>query len=629
MPELPEGFKLDNDAPMLPEGFKLDEPKLKEGSALDYVYEPLKTAVTGAAGSIAGGLEGLARLPFQGLDKAVEEAKKTQEYFSQMPETEQGRKGLELSTKAIQALNDVANFAIGGTSGLANLALNPSEGMQGAQADVNAIRDKGFTKALGQEAFNETGSPLAATAAEIAPDLASTLFGGGVALKGTNTAADAVKLSPTKLAIIDKIKSKSGDIETAKYNIANKKQAPMQQVGSLEPVNSDPFTRLSESIRGRKETLVKDPIAVESMKQGFDEGVVAAIKASGPEDRAKMLKMVDIMEGAKKNARYAVDNRPSDILGDSLTKRIDHIMDVNKNAGRRLEGVAKSLKGQSVDYSQPVSNFITKLEDMGIKIGQDFKPDFMGSDIEGLSGVEGIINKIMTRMSNTKIPDAYDVHRLKKYIDENVSYGKQVDGLTGKTEGVLKSLRRELDGVLDAQFPKYNEVNTVYSDTITTIDKLKDSIGKRIDLDGLRADKALGTELRKLMSNYQTRINLLDSIDAIDGTVKKYKSKNPFASESKEVSFYTGESGPMRAEFNDDLLVQALFADELNNIFGTTARTSFAGETAKGVKQGMQAATGGTADAMVGAAAALAEKARGINQDNAFKAIRQLLKEKQ
>ena len=72
------------------------------------------------------------------------------------------------------------------------------------------------------------------------------------------------------------------------------------------------------------------------------------------------------------------------------------------------------------------------------------------------------------------------------------------------------------------------------------------------------------------------------------------------------------------------MLSQILFMDELDAVFGTTARTSLQGQTIQAIKTGAKAATSPTGAARD---VAIAIAARAKNQDAAFKAIRELLRD--
>lgn len=420
-------------------------------------------------------------------------------------------------------------------------------------------------QASGDAVFDATGSPEAGAIATAAPEAGLALLPvvGQLLRKTKNTV-----LQSKRASIGEKIDSGSTDNDTASF------------------------------IRDGAGKVEKDPLAVESIRQGFDEGVVAAIKGASAADIDSMIRMVSRLDQGRKNQRFAASNRPSDIVGESLKKRVVAIHQANKQAGRRLDGEAKKLKGQQVDFSQPVGQFINDLDSIGVKFNNG-KLDFAGSDLEGLRGPQAVLNNVVKRMLNTRVPDAFDIHRMKRFIDEQVTFGKTQRGLSGRTEGILKGLRRNLDQTLDKQFPSYKAVNDTFSETRAALDSFQDVGGRKLNLLGENADKAIGTLSRRLLSNAQSRVNLLDAIDELSAVAAKHGGK-----------------------FNDDIVTQVMFVDELDSVFGPAARTSLQGDVKKAVKSATN-----VREAVVDAVGEGLERARGINEDAAVKAIRKLLAE--
>lgn len=382
------------------------------------------------------------------------------------------------------------------------------------------------------------------------------------------------------------------------------KIAKMIEEGSTAKVTAkykiDPTAKVREKMTVGAPKLVKDRAAIEAMTQGFDEGVVATVKASSPSDKIAMNKMVNIMQRAKDDARYAATNRPSDVVGDSLMKRFKVVYKANRQAGKKLDAVAKSLKGERADSTPAANTFMDDLDNMGITV-DDEGLNFANSDIADLDGPINAITRVYNKL-RVGSQDAYDLHKLKKFIDEGVSYGKGGDkGLTGKAEGIIKGLRRNIDGILDEKFSAYNRVNTKYAETRGVIDDFQGIAGKKMDLTGPNAEKAVGTLMRRIMSNTQSRVNLLDSINNIEGMAVKHGGK-----------------------FGDDLLSQVMFADELDRVFGTVARTSLQGQVSQAVERTARTAISPREEA-VGLIGKTAEKMRGINEEGAFKSIKALL----
>lgn len=350
--------------------------------------------------------------------------------------------------------------------------------------------------------------------------------------------------------------------------------------------------------------LARDKQASDAIKQGFDEGVVQAVKQTSPQNKAKLLRMANIAEKSSQDEVFRSLNRPADVAGDSLAQRIKFIRKTNQDAGQQLDGVAKSLRGQKGNIEGPATNFSNNLNEMGISQDENGKLAFAGSDIEGIAGAEKIINQVAKRVKRLDANDAYDMHRLKRYIDEQVTYGKTTEGLSGKAERALKQLRADIDASLDEQFPEYNRVNTQYSDTIQALDAFQDAAGTKVDLFGPNSEKALGTVSRRLLSNTQSRANLLTSLKDIEDVSKKYGTT-----------------------FDDDIITQVMFADALDKRFGAAAATSLQGDVGKGVKRGLETATGQRTFTGLGidAASAGVDFLAGRNDKNAFKSIKKLL----
>ena len=344
---------------------------------------------------------------------------------------------------------------------------------------------------------------------------------------------------------------------------------------------------------------VKNPTQQAAIKQGFDEGLVAMIREASPADRRNMLRSLEIMKDATEDKRFSMTNRTTDIAGESILDRYKLIRDVNKQAGEGIDDYAeKNLRGRAVDFAEPVQNFQDSLQKLGVKFNDDLTLDFELSAIEDVAPAERILNQIVKRMRAPRQVTAYDVHNLKRFIDEQVSYGKATEGLTGRTINVIKDLRRQLDGILDNKFPEYDNLNTTYAETIQAMDDFSTAIGRTIDPDSPSAASAIGTSLRGLGSNRQTRGRLVDSVAELNSLGNRYGS------------------------FDDDVIAQTAFTIDLDRIFGTKADTSLSGVLGEAAAT-MPTSTG----QFVGATArAAGNKLRGVNQEKQFEAMRNLLK---
>ncbi len=538
-------------------GLSKPEP---ETSAATYI-EPALTIASSVPAEIVGGLSTLWPALTGNPEQAEANLNAMRDMLTYIPKTQEGQAGLQAVGETLEPVGEALQtvqdkFSQSGAQTFETLGLDPAIG-----AGAGAAIPEAIGMALGVKAVKN-----APKAAQATKETASKVFN---------------YQSPVKQELAKQIQAGSTDNRLAKYMVNG--------AGKIK----------------------KDKKAIEAINQGFDKGVVQVAKAASPKDRAKMREMVNIMQRVKNNALEGMEFRPSDVPGKSLVQRVNYVKNVNKQAGSRLDNVAKSLKGKKVDFSQAVDSFVSKLDDMGVEFDTDLNALFQNSSLDGVDSAQRIIKRTIERLKSggrngpKSMPDAYDMHILKKFIDENVTYGKAGEGLKGKTANILKELRHDINESLRAASPEYKKVNTRYADTIEALNMLKDEAGRKIDIFGDNADKALGTQLRRLMSNDKGRINMLEAVNALENTSKKYGAK-----------------------FSDDIKTQILFADELDAVFKPVARTSLAGETRKAVRSGAEAATGQKTIPGVAleAGEALINKARGVNEEGAFKAIRELLK---
>ena len=354
--------------------------------------------------------------------------------------------------------------------------------------------------------------------------------------------------------------------------------------------------------------VAKDSVAAETLRQGFDEGVIATVKDAAPADVGRIGKMVDILKQGTKDAKFRMENRATDVVGDVVSKMVSHVADARRKAGKQLNVVAEGLKGQKVDSSPILSAFQEKLSNSGVKILTE--PDtgkqrlsFKGSDFYKLKGSENAIKSLAERMKGVDLTDARELHGLKKYIYETVSYGnKSKSGMTPKAERMLKGLARDINETLASNFDDYAAANKVYSSSSDALEALQKGAGTSIDLEGASADKALGTSLRRLLGNTQSRVSLGESIKKLQQVVKE-----------------TGGA------VDGDVGTLAMVADELDRMFGTTATTSFKGQINQALKTGVEAAKGRSLTGLaIDAAGEGINKARGINDKAALSSMEEV-----
>jgi len=360
-----------------------------------------------------------------------------------------------------------------------------------------------------------------------------------------------------------------------------------------------PDSRAAQYIRDAQGRITVDPAAQEAIKQGVDEGSVALYKGSSNVDKKAMSKMLDVKLSGLTNKRNALLNRPDGVVGDTVLKRVNALADLNKQAAKKLDDVANGLKGQQVDPTSTAQQFIDDLSDMGVTFKKG-SPVFKGSDIEEITPAQNLIKKVTRRMSEVS-DDANELHKLKRFIDEQVSYGKASEGLTGNTERIVKTLRSNIDSLLDNNFTQYNQVNTQYSDTIKALDSFGDVAGKTFDLQSPTANENAGNLMRRITSNARSRTDVIDSLSELQETAQKY-----------------GKT------FDDDIITQVDFLTELERLYGSSAPTSLQGQFENVADQATQG--GGLLELGMRATKGAVRSAQDINEESLERSLRELLK---
>lgn len=490
-------------------------------------------------------------------------------------------------------------------SGLTQAGVETTESAAGGEFNVTPVA---VASALG---------PVPQIVGKAFPPIVEAVKQGSRAITEGVTQAVTQPVATARQVVTGIEKAVTEPITTAKKAATVVKQAildinPQKKKEITDTLINDPADTSVVNYRLVNNEPVIDVPINEALKQGWKDGTLSTIKAATDKDRQAMTKMLNIFKMGEKNEKFRATKRPADILGDTVESRISFLTKANKEAGNEINKVANSqLRGQRVNFDPAINSFIEDLGALGVRVEVDSngvaKAILQGSDIQGDKQAQRVLNAVLERLSTVKPPDAYGVHTAKRFIDTQVDYGKRntANPLTSQAERTLKNLRRNLNQTLGDTFPQYKTANTKYSDTVTSLDDLQKAAGTQINFESPNADKALGVAMRKLTSNYGTRANLIDALDQASQTATKYGMK-----------------------IEDDVINQLIFVNELDRMFGAAAQTSLKGQVAEAMQTGVDIARGDVASRALNLLAEKAENLRGVNRENAVKAMEELLKRK-
>ena len=560
------------------------------GSGVEAVLEPLATVASSIVAEPLAGVAGLAQAlnPFADKGAGSKAVADTREALTFKPRTQSGQQGLQAVGETLEPIG------------------------KGIAAAENF---------LGEGTLDITGSPLLATTAASLPTLAGELLGLGVfnkIKKGTRLidaagnptrklrraldkqGLDFDSLSPNARSSIPEIAGEGFTLKSVEARQAAKAVKSELEAGSAAGGLA--------KFKVKSGRVVNDLIAEEVIGQGFTEGLVQSIKVSGKETKKGMTQMLKTMRAIKKNERLGLDVRPSDVIGNSVMKRIDFIVGVIDKSSDELRNIANTkLKGLKLDSAPVLSQLEKSLENLniGISRGRKGKPrlEFNGSDISKDVTSQKIIKDVVDLLGEGGTPDALRMHRLKRQLDQMLDFRKKSSsGLTDAGKKVVGDIRKAINESIRQVSPEYAKVNDKLSTALQSIDDFDASMAS-LDLGSASVASGIGTKLRSLLSNQAGRSKMADSLDSVNAATKKLGGK-----------------------FDDDIKSLVMFSDALDSKFGTTAKTSLAGQQEQAIRR---AATVGLADTIkdqgVGIIAKGVDKALGKNDFNAFESMRELL----
>ena len=356
--------------------------------------------------------------------------------------------------------------------------------------------------------------------------------------------------------------------------------------------------------------IIESPVVGRAKKQGFDERVLRSIETSNPETKKKLKESLDIFKKRGQDIEFAATRRSSDPLGASVFDRYKKLNGLRKSLGKRLNEVAeRELKGVRVDTKGISDDFFGSLRDLGVRFRAEngkIIPSFAGMDDVNEAGARKVLDKILPRIKEDMT--ALQAHKLKKLIDSAVDF----DGVPTQDVAIpkalsasLKRMRGALNETVANSSPNYREANKKFAEVIGPLSQMDKIFKNMLNLSGQEAiETGVGTKAaRTLMSNNVSRGSMIDVLEQAETALKNNNVK-----------------------VDDDLIKQAVFVDELERMFGSEATTSFTGSAQRATESGIKAALGDTQGLSTDLIKAGIEKARGINQENAVKALEELLR---
>jgi len=515
--------------------------------SLSTAPESLATMISGGVGALAGGITGAATTALT-MDPAAGEfvRQSVQDKLTLNP-SPQAQSQLQSLGGAIESIDqNIIRPAEAGTAGLFNVATHPysniTQGFEPSKQITRDVKEQGLPKYVGSDVLAKTGSPLAATAADVFTG-AAEMFSGNLVGKYTNKAInEALKTSQGRRKLI-----------------------------ADEILKGNDNTKLVTKMVNNSGDVVTNPAAKKALKYlGGDENaieLVSMVEHMSDGTKKSFNEMLDIIDNTKIRPSNTLDARHTDVIGKSILNRVKDVNRVNEKAGKLIGKIATEEK--RLPYIQDISNkFMNDLEGLGVKFsrGEDgwISADFARSKFRGgdKQSMEVMINDLAKGDMSF-----LDAHKLKQTIRDNVNYdvgGK--DQLTKVSEDLLENLSGEINEKLREISPNYKKANAKFADTIKVKNNFDKMLGRDVKITDELAHKALGMRAMRLDSNATTKIPIEAAINNVDETLAK-----------------------LGIHYKDDIKALVLTAGRLEDAFKTQPKNSLLGRMTTAVKSPVDA----------------------------------------
>ena len=273
--------------------------------------------------------------------------------------------------------------------------------------------------------------------------------------------------------------------------------------------------------------VVADVTGAKLVSLDVPRPLVSVITNANPSTKRAMGEMLDIIETGSKNQIATMADRATDVVGESLAKRLSFLRGKRQSLGKQLDDVVKNeLNDVTVDMGG-VRGTLTK------EIANKFDLDVVlnqkgGLDLEGLEklpvktrGQIKQINDILTAQTDTATITGRQAHSLKKILDDFIDEGVSGADMSSKVKQSVSETRKFINNQLQTKSQRYANINNNIAKIINAEEPFKKfSKYRKWDSDNLRS--VMGATVRNLSNDAPSNAALAQNIDMLDGIVRDF-----------------------------------------------------------------------------------------------------------
>lgn len=273
--------------------------------------------------------------------------------------------------------------------------------------------------------------------------------------------------------------------------------------------------------------VVADVTGAKLVSLDVPRPLVSVITNANSSTKRAMGEMLDIIETGSKNQVATMADRATDVVGESLAKRLSFLRGKRQALGKQLDDVVKNeLANVQIDMGG-VRGTLTK------EIANKFDLDVVlnqkgGLDLDGLEKLPTKtrrqikqINDILTAQTDTATITGRQAHSLKKILDDFIDEGVSGADMSSKVKQSVSETRKFINNQLQTQSQRYANINNNIAKIINAEEPFKKfSKYRKWDEDNLKS--VMGATVRNLSNDAPSSAALAQNIDMLDGVVKDF-----------------------------------------------------------------------------------------------------------
>lgn len=336
---------------------------------------------------------------------------------------------------------------------------------------------------------------------------------------------------------------------------------------------------VKEAATEAKRVSALPKVEKEAVRTGLDEGIIDFVKSSSPENLSKYREVVKLAKESSKSLRNPTKFK--EVVGKEILEHgVKPAIKIRNSVGKKIGEIVKSLPTVKEDISGIKQQFEDLLKTVGVRmqdgsIADDAleslkggKPTKKGRLVSGPGSVVGDLGAYQNMYNRIKsgIASKRDLHDIRQAIFKEFNLAaSRAKPFSDDASRVAEKLRSMLAEPINKMNPEYMIQSKKYSETMQKLQDFVKLTTYKGDLEKIGSQSLRVSEIAsRILGNASARPQ--EVLDAIIGLSKD-------ATKTQDIK---------------DLIK---FSDLMEDFYGIQQTRSLAGQSARGIRAGVEGAT--------------------------------------